>query len=848
MSSSDPGPAQRLGRVRALFDAAAERPVEERRSFLEAAAGADVSLRDEVLALLADDEAAKGFLSGGAVLPASLAEGSAGAAPSLSGRQIGTYRVLDEIGRGGMGAVYRAVRADDAFQKTVALKLVSAGATSDSVQKRFRRERQILARLQHPHIASIFDGGTTPEGQPYLVMEYVEGERIDKYCADHAVSARGRLQMFRDVCGAVHYAHQNLVVHRDLKPANILVTGDGTPKLLDFGIAKLLAAGVEPDEAPTMTMLPLMTPEYASPEQVRGETVTTASDVYSLGVVLYELLTGRRPYVVRTESLEEIVRVVCLTEPQAPSTVAHTRSAGGTRPPVAASELRGDLDTIVLKGLRKEPSRRYLSAQELAEDVRRHLEGLPLTARADSTAYRVGKFVRRHRVAVGAAVLVGLSLIGGIVMTVRQARIAETQRRRAERRFNDVRKLANSFMFDVHDQIKDLSGSIPARQHLVATAREYLDSLAQEAHGDAGLQRELAAAFERLGDVEGGFMSGNVGDSKSALDSYRKAVAIRQGITPRDAVEPDDGRALARVQLRLGDLLVGMNRLPEAEGTYRSAAQRLERAGGTGPAEAGADLAQAYQKVAYAQVQLGHDALARSSLEKAVAYAEAFCRGHPEDGKAQLTLAGAYYTDSESLRRSGNYKDALHRARQARAIQEALVEKDPLGQRIVRGLLFSLNREALALSLLHAQPEAIRVYRHAVDVAQELLRRDPADKSSQIAVFIAEGDLGQALLDAGETSAALRSLRRSRERAARILAGDPMSGFVRNELAVIDSTLGTALLAQHTAEGRREGCQALERSLDTWRRMQAESPLTGDSVDSMRNAEARMGACRAATR
>jgi len=851
------GDGQRLRRVRALFDAAMEKPPPERPALVARAAGSDTALRDEVLALLAGEEEAKGFLSGPAAVPESLAASERGASvPSLVGRQIGSYRLLDEIGHGGMGTVYRAARADDSFQKTVALKLVR-GAPSDFVQQRFRRERQILAKLQHPNIATVLDGGTTTEGQPYLVMEYVEGEPIDRYCAARDLPVRRRLEMFREVCGAVHYAHQNLVVHRDLKPANILVTQDGTPKLLDFGIAKLLAAGLEPEMAPTATLLPMMTPEYASPEQVRGGAVTTGSDVYSLGVVLYELLTGRRPYVVRTDSLEEIVRAVCGTEPLSPSTAV--RSPTTTRPAVTASDLKGDLDTIVLKALRKEPARRYLSAQELSEDLRRHLVGLPVMARADSPAYRIGKFVTRHRVAVGAAVLAALSLIGGIVMTVREARIADAQRGRAERRFADVRKLANSFMFDIHDEIRELPGSTKARQRLVATATEYLDSLAREAHDDVGLQRELAGAYERLGDVQGGSFAGNVGDTKSALESYRKAVAIREGIALKDRKEPDDSRALSAVQVRLGELFQTMNRLPDAEESYARVIERLETlAASKAPGDVRGALADAYARVAEVQVQLGRGEAAGRSLQKAIEHGEAFSRDHPEDPHAQMTLATSYYVDAENLRARAQYHEALARARQARAVQEALLQKDPANQQLVRGLLYSLNREALNLKLVGQRQDGILVYRHAVEIAEDMLRRDPRDRWAQLAVIVAYASLGRALAFGskpgvgvpgevaipGAAGVALPWLRKAREIAARVVAEDPGLGFARNELAGIDSSIGQTLLAEGTAAARREGCQASGRALETWRRMAADGPLTADSVDDVHELEARMADCR----
>ena len=842
-----------------------EKAPHERRALIDRAAGSDTTLRDEVLSLLADEEAAKAFLTGPVAVPESLAAGErAASAPSLAGRQIGAYRLIDEVGQGGMGTVYRAARADDAYQKTVALKLVRGGAASDLIRQRFQRERQILGRLQHPNIAAIFDGGTTEEGQPYLVMEYVEGQPIDRFCALREVPTRQRLEMFRQVCGAVHYAHQNLVVHRDLKPANILVTAEGTPKLLDFGIAKLLAAGLDPEEAPTATMLPMMTPEYASPEQVKGETVTTASDVYSLGMVLYELLTGRRPYAVRTDSLEEIVSAVCGTEPQAPSTALRSASAGTTRTPVTVSELRGDVDTIILKALRKEPARRYASAQEMSEDIRRHLAGLPVMARADSALYRLGKFVRRHRVGVAATTLLALSLIGGIVMTVRQARIAETQRRRAERRFADVRKLADTFMFDIHDAIRDLPGSMRARERLIETAREYLDSLAQEAHGDAGLQRELAAAYERLGDVQGGSFAGNVGHTQSALDSYHKAVALREGIAVRDRKEPEDSKALSAVQARLGDLFRGMNRLPDAEASYRGAIERLAGLTTSGAPIDLRELPDAYAKLAEVQVQLGRGDAAGPSLQKAIEYGEAFRRAHPDDAHAQLTLATAYYVDAENLRARGQYPQALARARQARAVQEALLQKDPLNQQLVRALLFSLNREALNLKLVGQRQDAISVYRHAVEIAEDVLRRDPRDRWAQLGVMVAYASLGRALAiggepgvdDQGDTGGAIPGaagvaipwLSKAREIAARVVAEDPGMGFARNELAAIDSNIGQTLLAEGTATARREGCQAAGRAIETWKRMEADGPLAADSLDSLHEVEARTAECRSAQR
>jgi eukaryotic-like serine/threonine-protein kinase len=556
-------------RIKELFQSALEREPEAREAFLDEACGGDPALRREVLSLLASHHEAEGFLEGSAL------QGS-----TWEGRRVGAYRILGEVGRGGMGTVYRAARADDAFQKQVALKVVRGGQGSTDLANRFRAERQILARLDHPNIARLLDGGATDEGDPYLVMEYVPGRPIDVYCGERALGTAARIELFRAVCAAVQYAHQNLVVHRDLKPGNILVTEAGVPKLLDFGIAKVLADDLT--EAPTQTAFPALTPDYASPEQVRAEPVTTASDVYSLGVVLYEILTGHRPYRLRTAMPAEIVRVVCELQPEKPSTVVRriptTESTTATACPAPgtgsetedprlqklAGELEGDLDTIVLMALRKEPSRRYASVQELSNDLGRYLEGRPVLARPDTLAYRATKFVRRHKAAVTVAALVLLGLVGGIVATAAQARIAEGHRRKAEKRFSEVRTLARSFLFEIHDALRDLKGSEPARETLVKRALEYLDGLAPEAGADAALLEELATSYERVGDVQGGPGEASLGDVTGSLTSWRKAEDLRAQRLRAEPGSVDAMEKLVRIQCRLATSLTAAGREAEA--------------------------------------------------------------------------------------------------------------------------------------------------------------------------------------------------------------------------------------------------------------------------------------------
>jgi non-specific serine/threonine protein kinase/serine/threonine-protein kinase len=353
-------------------------------------------------------------------------------------------------------------------------------------------------------------------------------------------------------------------VNRDLKPQNILVTKDGVPKLLDFGIAKILHTQ-DPQELNTVTLLPLMTPDYASPEQIRGDAITTASDVYSLGVILYVLLTARHPHRTKGTAPHELIRAICEVDPERPSMTAErhglsdaksTNSSAAVESPALEVKRRrralaGDLDNIVLKALRKEPERRYATVEQFSEDIRRYLMGLPVMAHKDSSTYRARKFIARHKLAVAAAVLLVLSLVGGMITTLWQARVAKYERARAERRFNDVRALANSLMFDVHDSIRDLPGATAARKLIIQRAQQYLDGLAQESNRDPSLLRELAAAYEKLADVQGNGFDANVGDTAGALRNYQKAADLLQACALLEPSDGDTRRRLAQSYISL---------------------------------------------------------------------------------------------------------------------------------------------------------------------------------------------------------------------------------------------------------------------------------------------------------
>ncbi len=520
-------------KIKEVFNEAVEIPSAERAEFLQKKINGDEEMRREVEKMLvfADEDSMSDSLEKNAF--EIFTNGDQAKLPE----RIGEYKIIKEIGRGGMGAVYEAVRETENFRQRAALKIIKRGMDTDAILSRFRHEQKILASLEHANIARFLDGGMTGDGLPFYAMEFVEGKFIDDYCKEKNLSVKEKLELFREVCAAVQYAHQNLVIHRDLKPKNILVTEDGTPKLLDFGIGKILASD-EAEEIGTATQFGMMTPAYASPEQIRGERIGTTSDIYSLGVILFELLTGEKPYKVNSKSQIEIERAILETEPEKPSAVQSPKSKAQSQNSALSTQhsalLKGDLDNIILKTLRKNPNERYSSVQEFSEDIRRHLTGLPVSARPLTMSYRAAKFFERNKGAVIAGAFVFLALLTGIIIALWQAQIARAERARAEHRFNEVRELANNVIFKYHDAIAALPGATATREMLVSDALKYLDNLSSEAEDNTELQRELAAAYFKLGDVQGKQYEANIGDTAGAVKSYKKAAALLESVIQKE--------------------------------------------------------------------------------------------------------------------------------------------------------------------------------------------------------------------------------------------------------------------------------------------------------------------------
>jgi len=739
-------------KVKEVLQAALEVDPQARETFLDSACACQESMRSEVESLLMSHDQDDDFLEHlAAVEAADLIASTPGV---WIGRRLGPYELLEEIGEGGMGAVYRAVRADGMYDKQVAIKLIRSGLSTSFFFSRFRNERQILAGLEHPNIARLLDGGVTQEGMPFVVLEFVPGVPIDEYCIRHDLSIPDRLKLFRTVCSAVQYAHQNLVVHRDLKPGNILVTEDGVPKLLDFGIAKILDPEQEGNGGDrSLTVMRMMTPDFASPEQVRGDVITTASDVYSLGVILYLLLSGRRPYRVSSTAPHEIIRAICDTDPEKPSTAVmrleNLREPSKLDSPKRASErkspdskgekfrraLSGDLDNIVLKALRKEPQRRYATVEQFSEDVRRHLEHLPVIARKDTPGYRASKFVMRHKASVAATVVVAFTLVAALLITLREAHIAQ-------RRFNDVRSLANSLIFDVHDSIKDLPGSTPARKIIVDRALQYLNALNQESGSDLSLQRELATAYERVGLVQGHYLQNSLGDTQGSLINYQKALAIRKRV---DAKSSDWNDRLA--------------------------------------------LAQAHRLVANQQWATGNNGDAAMNIATAVTISEALSIGHPKNLKILRELSFDYEVaggipargDPGGVQDSTKQDENYHKAIATDELMLALSPDDFDAQHA-----YATDLNHLGGVLIHGEndlPGGLACYKKELEIDQRLRQRSTETRYAR-GVAVAYSHIGQTYDKLGDTERSLENYMQGLQVSKELVLADPQNALFQQGLAI----------------------------------------------------------------
>ncbi len=748
--------------IRDAFLEAAEMGAIARAQFLEALRSRDACLWQEVRELLrAHDEA-------DAIVDRSACELAGCAAEAEEdprvGKRLGAYEVLSILGRGGMGTVYRARRADAQYEQEVAIKIVRSGFETRDMRQRFIAERQILADLNHPNVARLLDGGTTQDGLPYLVMELIEGERIDRYCDRLRLQLSERLALFLRVCDAVQFAHQRLVIHRDIKTANILVTHAGVPKLLDFGVAKLL----QPDgRAAEQTLFHPFTPAYASPEQILGEPLTTASDVFSLGVVLFEILTGCSPFDDRMRSARAVnlhgpapdvqrpsaafAALARASDPEVDAVSAESlaRSRGCT-PARLQRLLGGDLDAIAAMATRGEPTRRYASVQQLADDVDRYLRGRPVMAHQGSWRYRVGKFARRNAVVVAATATAIAALATGLALSLHQAQVARIERQRADARFEDVRRLANGLIFDVNGAMADTPGNTRARKLLLDRAVQYLDKLALDAAGDSALQRELAWGYQKLAAVQGNTTQSNVGEISAADRSLRKALRLFEAVYSRN---PGDARS--GLELAMSHRLVGLSDIyyPGGPPELASAAAILDQLAREHPHDPQIEIerCRTYSLVAFSLDLAGERRQALEHSWQALDWALELRRRVPSLAHVDEEVASLGVDVGTQLSRVGRLAEGEAALTQAVQRYSGLVTQSssPDAQR-------SLAHAQLLLSRLNAMRGRVAEAERNLDAADasfgRLLRADPDNSMLQWDVASTAFDRGRllALRDAPE--------------------------------------------------------------------------------------------------
>lgn len=685
-----------------LFEQALEQPSSQRSAFLDEACGADSELRRGVERLIAADAEDSVALFERPILEPRVSPLSASDAPPGFGK-VGSYRILHRIGQGGMSTVYLAVRDDDAFERRVVVKVVRSDRRSDEMLRRLRAERRILANLEHPHIARLYDGGNTEEGLPYFVLEYVEGVPIDRYCVHCRLSVDDRLTLFRKVCAAVHYAHQNLVVHRDIKPSNILVTADGEPKLLDFGIAKVLNPGMaSTDVEPTAAWLRLLTPSHASPEQIHGQLVTTVSDVYSLGVLLFQLLTGRLPYDLRGRAPHEIEQLLTETDPPKPSQVVApeppdpgAKSYAASSAPSIRRALSRDLDAIVLKALRSVPAQRYASAERFADDIERLQRGLPVAARGPDWRYRSGRFVRRHRVAATALVVMIALVAGFVVALALQAEAVAAERDQALKESAKKSQVVDLMLdiFELGDPYVVPDAELTVRQALEHSLPHLTTSLSEQPEVRADLLHTTGSIFSVLGVFD------------RAVEQLTEALEIRSTLYgDRHPTVAETMSALAGARMELDE------DLGEAEALARRAVEVLREQLGPENPELTEPLV---SLIAVLCLQEAHEA-----AEPLVNEALGLARQLPRADDRKITVL-EYLAHIHSTR--GDYREAVALNREALALSREIHGESFPGQ------IATLSNLGFQLRRLGDFPAAQVAYEDALELHRSTFGEDYAD-------------------------------------------------------------------------------------------------------------------------
>ncbi|MGN6529883.1 MAG: protein kinase domain-containing protein [Burkholderiaceae bacterium] len=832
----------RWQRVKDLLARALELPPAEQRGFLERECGDDAGLRAEIESLLSAAHEADDRLH--SLAPDWIADAvHAAGGGSWLGRRVGAWRIVALIGGGGMGEVYRAERVDGQFAQDVAVKVMRGGFNPEGLAARFKAERQILASLDHPNLAKVLDGGISEDGLPWFVMELVDGEPIDVYVAREKLSIVERVRLFRSVCQVVHYAHQKRVVHRDLKADNILVRRDGVVKLVDFGIAKRIDPAAAEPPTRTATAQRAMTLVYSSPEQVRGGEITPASDIYSLGVVLYRLLTDTSPYPpATTENPYELTRAICDTEPPPPSAAATTRSEADRR------RLRGDLDAVVMMALRKDPARRYASAEAMSEDLFRHLEGLPVQARRGAWSYRAGRFLLRNRALVGAVMAANLALVAGIAVAGYEAWQANQQRARAERDFARLRQLAGVFVFDIHDAIQTLPGSTAARRLVAQTALSYLQDLSAESAGDAMLQTEVASGYRKVGDILGRPYVANLGDPKGAHDNYERARRMLQPLVAAPLASAQ-GRAARRELVQLlqheGSLYDSLGDDKQAEATIAAALPMAQALADLPDAPASDRLALAsnYVRLSAVQFYQGHPQDYLKSSDRSLALLQDVLARAPDDQEAlqqqsvARDLRGQYLTQDDT---PAGRQAAVAAFEQSVHALEHLHALAPQRADVTRRLAGSLSNVGSARAFAGDLKGSAVALQRAIALLGELVVRDPLDMDARGTRALVTANLVDLLRETGDYDEAIRDGNDALAMFDQMAAGARQDASIRSAMGLAHFVLAKSFVARAKANPKRpafaagdrdEACRHFDASLDILTALKGSAGIAPNNLD-----------------
>ncbi|MEZ5345289.1 MAG: serine/threonine-protein kinase [Pyrinomonadaceae bacterium] len=865
-----------------LFHQVIEVDADEREAFLTENCNGDQEIIDEIMGMVSVAE------EKGDVLENPEALNIAGRmifGEDLNGKRIGNYRIIREVGRGGMGAVFLAERFDREFDQKVAIKIVHDRFADQTQIERFRNERQILASLKHPNIAHLIDGGTTEHGLPYFVMEYVEGEMLLDYCDSNKLTNEERLDIFRMICLAVSHAHKNLIIHRDLKPSNILVTKEGIPKLLDFGIAKPFSHDSGGEEMVlTITGSRMLTPHYASPEQIRGETVTTSTDVYSLGVVLYELLTGHKPYSADSQNPLNALKLICEAEPVRPSSIVgitykkeNETTGAEKQTPISVSEnrdthpdslkrqLQGDVDNILLKAIRKEPERRYDSVSEFVEDINRYQTGLPVKATADSTAYRLKKFVSRHKSGTVMAVGAILLMIFTTAVSSWQYFKAQKAQASAEQRFNDVRKLANSVVFEIHDSIENLPGSTPARELLVSRALEFLDQLANEAESNTELQTEVADAYDKIGDVQGGYGESHLGQREKAKKSYQKAFEIRKKLFDR---KPDDvvfRDRFAKSNYKIGNVLLVETNLEESLKHFRRAFDICDELVNEYPDNTDFKLylARAASRLGFIFAAKGDFSRGDEYNRQSIQIAENLIKQEPENERFLTSLAKFYESNGiTSINAKREIDRGLEFFSKTERIWENLLAKNPNSISIKLNYAKISYAKGMAVYDIAGQDPPADVKRSSLkhltkasEIYGELLSDDPKNKGYLQMYSNEEGLRGKLYTETGDPEKAVGILNKSLASLQRQREAAPNDSLLLVSIGVVYENLGLAFADIAKDEGRLKkdrqksqttACDYSRKSYDIFNSAKESKRLVSLPADKVEKLEKDVASCEIA--